>query len=536
MKEPKYRYIAYLRKSTEDEERQKLSRSAQKSKIKERFADLNIVDYLEESKSAFKPYQRPVFQKILDLIDAGKVDGIVAWHPDRISRNEIDASAITYRVRQGIIKDLKFASFTFDNSPEGMMMLQMTMSQSQYYSAKLSKDVRRGISHKVETGGVTGVAPEGYRNNSEKKIVYPDPLRYPLLRKAFDTFLTGEYSVQEVLKLLNEDWGYTTIKRKQIGGGPLTRSSLYRIFANIKYTGWIPDPYVPGKEHKAHFQPMITRDEYDRVQILLGDKGRPRLSVNKQFALRGFINCGECGCSVTAELKKKKLKNGRVNEHIYYHCTGKRLCKQRGCVTEADLYNQLNELIDDYEISPKLYEWGMSALVEMSNRESIERFDIQDMQHDSITGIEKQLDKLLDSLSKEFISNEEFKAKSDPLKKQLHQLQDEQADTADRAKNWYEIVGNTLKTLTSANEKFVEGDLNDKKEILLAIGKNPILMDKKLQITPNEWLIPIKREAKTIRREMSQVRTKLTDKEKASSEPQQIEEAKLKNSWLSMPV
>src|SRR5579885_1209536 len=177
------RYMAYLRKSTEDEERQVLSRVAQRTKIEERYGDLNIVDYLEESKSAFKPYQRPVFQQIMDMLDEGKIDGIVAWHPDRISRNEVDASAVTWRIRQGIIKDMKFASFSFDNSPEGMMMLQMTMSQSQYYSAKLSKDVKRGISQKVRSGGVTGMAPEGYLNDPIKKKIYPDPERFPLIRK-----------------------------------------------------------------------------------------------------------------------------------------------------------------------------------------------------------------------------------------------------------------------------------------------------------------------------------------------------------------
>ena len=111
----KLRYVAYLRKSTEDEERQVLSKSAQKDNILKCYPDIKIVEWLDESKSAFKPDQRPQFQRILTLLDQGKVDGIVAWHPDRISRNEVDASAITWRIRQGIIKDIKLASFSFDH-------------------------------------------------------------------------------------------------------------------------------------------------------------------------------------------------------------------------------------------------------------------------------------------------------------------------------------------------------------------------------------------------------------------------------------
>ena len=518
------RYVAYLRKSTEDEERQVLSRVAQRAKIEERFSDLNIVEFLEESKSAFKP-GRPVFERIMQLFDDGKIDGLIAWHPDRLSRNEIDASAITWRIRQKIIKDLKFASYTYDDSPEGMMMLQMTMSQSQYYSAKLSKDVKRGMGQKVKMGGVTGVAPEGYLNDRIHKTVIPDSTRFPLLRKAFDLYLTGEYSVQSILRILNDDWGYTTIKRSVVGGKPLNRATLYRIFRNPRYAGWIPDPYEEGKFHKAAFPPLITMEEYDQVQKMLRGKGKPRLCASKQFALKGFIRCGECGCMITAETKHKKLVNGNTNYHTYYHCTGKRPCNQNRSIKEQDLFEQLNALIDDYELVPQLYEWGMQALTEVANKEVADRNGIQSMQFESITGIQKQLDTLLDMASKGFITPEDYKAKSEALKNELENRQNEQSDTSQRVKNWYEFVGNTLDTLTAANEKFVIGDLADKKEILLAIGQNPIILDGKLQITPNPWLIPVAGKTKPLRDELERVRT-MPDKIRIASE-----EA-VRNTWL----
>src|SRR3989344_4279827 len=312
------RYAAYLRKSTEDEERQVLSINAQRDKTKERFGDLKIIAWLEESKSAFEPEKRPVFQKLLNMLDAGEVDGIVAWHPDRCSRNEVDASAITWRIRQEIIKDLKFANYYFDNSPEGMMMLQITMSQSQYSSAKLSKDIRRGNEAKRKLGGITGPAMEGYLNDRLKKTIYKDPVRFPLLRQTFDLFLTGEYSVPHVLQIMTDDWKYLTRKKHKVGGNPISRTSLYNIFSNVRYAGLIPDPHEPEVYYKADFPALITPEEYDRVQLLLGRRGLPRLSNKKQFALRGFIRCGECGCMITAQSKKKELKNGQMKLHAYY--------------------------------------------------------------------------------------------------------------------------------------------------------------------------------------------------------------------------
>src|SRR5688572_150752 len=119
------KYFVYIRKSTEDEEKQVLSLETQLDKAKELFNGLDLIFLPPESASAFKPYNRPIFADMIKRIERGEAQGIVAWHPDRISRNEIDAAQVTYMIRTGKIKDLKFGSYNFDNSPEGIMMLQM---------------------------------------------------------------------------------------------------------------------------------------------------------------------------------------------------------------------------------------------------------------------------------------------------------------------------------------------------------------------------------------------------------------------------
>lgn len=88
----------------------------------------------------------------------------------------------------------------------------------------------------------------------------------------------------------------------------------------------------------------------------------------------------------------------------------------------------------------------------------------------------------------------------------------------DRVENWYEFATITFEKPTYAGEKFVSGDLGNKKDILLAIGQNPTLLDRKLQITPNEWLIPVAKNAKRIRAELEKVRTLPQQIQKASEE------------------
>jgi site-specific DNA recombinase len=509
-KENKLRYIAYLRKSSEDDERQVLSKQAQEVKIKERFPDLNIIAYVDESRSAFEPGKREVFDKILMMLDAGEVDGVVCWHPDRLSRNEVEAAHITMRIRRTVIKDLKFANYTFDNSPEGIMMLQLTMSQSQYFSAKLSKDVRRGNEQKRKNGGITGKAPEGYVNDRIKKTVHKDPVRWPLIRQAVEMMLTGEYSVPVILDWLNNEKGYRTIKRNQRGGGQLSRASLYRVFNSVRSAGWIQDPHNRELMYPAEYPPLMSQEEFDRIQTLLGSKAAKKFATRKQFALRGLIRCGECDCMITAQSQEKKLHGGGSNTHIYYHCTRKsklRPCTQRYYVKEEDLYRQCEDLLNEYELSPELYAWSMEALNEMLQEEQPERESAQAMQTQAITDTEAQLDRLLDMSTRGLVDDETFVSKATKLKSILKELNKQQAEDANKVESWYDFMSDTFLRLTGANAKFVNGEFADKKEILLAIGQNPILLNGKLSITPDEWLIPIKQNAKRFNSELDRVRT-----------------------------
>ena len=138
------RYIAYLRKSTEANERQALSIDAQRNEILNSFPNLNIIEWVKESKSAFEAENRPKFSAMMERIKAGEADGIVAWQPTRLLRNSMDAGQIAHYFSHGIIKDLLFVTTKFDNTPEGVKSLQYALADSQYYSANLSRDVKRG--------------------------------------------------------------------------------------------------------------------------------------------------------------------------------------------------------------------------------------------------------------------------------------------------------------------------------------------------------------------------------------------------------
>ena len=112
-------YCLYARKSTESEERQILSIDSQ---IKEmlQLADregLEVVTMKRESHSAKETGQRPIFNEIIEELNAGKFNGILTWAPDRISRNAGDLGKIVDLMDAGKLHEIRTFGQRFSNSP-----------------------------------------------------------------------------------------------------------------------------------------------------------------------------------------------------------------------------------------------------------------------------------------------------------------------------------------------------------------------------------------------------------------------------------
>src|SRR3989344_266111 len=128
------KYIIYARKSTESEERQVRSIESQVSELQEFAAKekLEIVASLCEAKTAKEP-GRIKFAEMLSFLEQGKADGILSWNPDRLARNSIDGGQIIHFVDKGHIKSLKFPTFWFETTPQGLFMLNIAFGQSKYF-------------------------------------------------------------------------------------------------------------------------------------------------------------------------------------------------------------------------------------------------------------------------------------------------------------------------------------------------------------------------------------------------------------------
>src|ERR1035437_9294655 len=141
------KYFLYARKSSEAEEKQVMSIEAQLFEL-EQFAQkegIKITERFIESKSAKTPGRTEFNKMIVKIYESKEPVGILAWHPDRLARNSIDGGQIVYLVDRAKICALRFSTFWFEPTPQGLFMLQVAFGQSKYFSDNLSDNVKRGI-------------------------------------------------------------------------------------------------------------------------------------------------------------------------------------------------------------------------------------------------------------------------------------------------------------------------------------------------------------------------------------------------------
>ena len=518
------RYIAYVRKSEERQERQELSHQAQIRKIKEHFPDLNIVKWQPaESKSSFKP-GRPIFNQALKMIDDGKADALVAWHPNRLSRNEIDSATITYKLRDNL-KDLKFCAFNFDNSPEGIMMLQITMNQSQYESTRQGRDVKKGMETKAINGERPGQVPIGYtkvpvadehgnpivRKDKVVTITGSDPEHFELLKKIWNLYLSGLYTATEIRRIANEDWGFRTRQYKRRDGSPrgnvpLSHSMLYKILNNPFYAGVIMHN---GKEYNGNHKPMITLDQFDMAQKMLGQKGKPRKGVY-DYAYTGLIKCGQCGCSIVGKTVDKRLADGSVKTHVYYHCTRKsekRICSQTKYTKLESIEEEIEKELSNYEILPEFLDLALKIIRREHKKEVKFRNNVYSSQSKSRKSIQKQIDELIIMRVSKKISDEHYERTMQQLEKELSKTDDNLRHTEARAKDWKSVTEKAFDFASNARTKFAKGDIKVRREILMTLGQEVVLENNQLYIKPSEWLAPIKERYPELEKKYLQART-----------------------------
>jgi DNA invertase Pin-like site-specific DNA recombinase len=471
------RYFIYCRKSSEGEERQVLSLASQQEALAKAFGnnpDIKIAGVYEEAKSAKTP-GRPMFAEMLQRIEAGEAEGIASWAPDRLARNSIDGGHIIYLLDRGVLKDLKFATYTFEDNPQGKFMLGIMFNQSKYYSDALSENVKRGNATKVKMGWRPNRPPLGYLNCTQTRTIIPDPVLFPLVRRIFDLCLSGAYTPREICLIATHEWGFLTPRKHRSGGKPPGRSTIYRMLSNPFYMGSI---VWDGAVHPGRHKPLITPDEYERVQALLNRRDQPR-PVRHSFAFAGLLSCGACGKAVTAERKVNRFGS----RYVYYHCAARsriaEACGERS-IEEVELNGQFAAFVGSIALRPGVAGWARARLRDEEERRRATTGQIAASQDAALAEIAAQLEELTSLRLRRMVDDEEFLLERRRLEAARSSV--EQARAPVSTDGLFELLDVAERISVEAAEWFERAEPEQKRRLLGIVCSNPVLKARKASI------------------------------------------------------
>lgn len=471
------RYFVYCRKSSESEDRQVMSIESQQRELQRGFGDrteVEIIGVYQESKSAKAP-GRPVFAEMLARIEKGEADGIVAWAPDRLARNSIDGGRIIYLLDQGVIRDLKFSTYTFENNSQGKFMLSIMFGQSKYYSDALSENVLRGNRTKLENGWRPNLAPLGYLNDAATKTIVIDPDHFPVIRRMFELMLSGCYTARQVAVIARDEWGFRTPCRRKIGGGPLAMSSVYKILSNPFYAGII---LWGGQTYPGKHTPIVSVAEFERVQPRL-HRPSPTRNQKHRFPFTGLIRCATCGYRITAQHNTNRYGA----RYTYYHCVKQRLgirCREPS-LEATKLEAQIVEFLRSLTIDPGIGEWLMKSFDLLDDQLKAEAAARRKMVEQALASVQAQLRELTGLRLRLLLTDEEFIAQREDLRRQERGFAENAAITVD-SDDCIKPFRDAISFCNQAADWFCAASDEAKALILKIVASNPTMAAGKLSI------------------------------------------------------
>ena len=472
------RYIRYSRKSSESKEKQALSIQDQNSECDEYASRLNIAfSYkLQESRSSFKPHNRPEFDKMIELIKSGQANAIISWKPDRLCRNPEEGGKLLQMLQDGVLKEIRTATGDLYTQESDHLVLQIHFGMANQYSRNLSQNVRRGLVHKCERGEYPRPAPIGYESYGERgqRKMKPHPVQAPLISKAFQLASTGGKSLSQISNELNS-LGLRTKMDKKIG-----KSHLHNILKCSTYFGYF---LHNGELFEGEYEPIISKQLYDDVQEALGRRSKPKVKV-WEHTYNGLITCADCGCQITTTVKTKVYKRtNRTATYTYHQCTHRR----GNCSQKAITGKRLEKILSDNfeQISLKEEDWKLGIdLFKARHAEESKKLDkrFRYLQN-NFNSIQSEISGIIKMRANQELTQEEFLGQKAGLLKQRKDIEEKLGDNTNSADIWLELCTRYLNNAFSAREIIEHGTRDEKRDLILELGQNLILEDKKLQFS-----------------------------------------------------
>ncbi len=391
--EPRRKAVLYVRVSSKEQEDGHSLDSQEREGV--RYATqrgLEIVRMWRVSESAWKE-EREAFNEMIAYIKAQPDVPVVIFDSvDRMTRNLSDVHEIMKLTKQHD-KEVHLSRsgkiINKESGPDDSFMMGIEALTAKRYSDEISFKVKRVLRDKADKGNYPSVAPLGYLNNPKTRLIDLDLERAPLIKRLWELRATGLYSLRKL-----EELAYAEGLRTKTGKR-FHHANLEIMFKNPFYYG---DFIWKGQLYQGSHPPLITKHLFEKVQGVAKQGNIPKM-VRRDFAFAGLLTCGQCGCAITSEIKKKR--------YIYYHCThSKGNCEQPSIVEER-LDEKLLGVVQRIQLAPDVHNRILTAL----RRDKGQQHDYREAQLVSLQTRRDTLQRRIDKLYEDKLDgkiNEDF--------------------------------------------------------------------------------------------------------------------------------
>ena len=467
------KYILYVRKSTDDKTHQVLSLSRQTQELRNftKHEGVFIYETLEESRTAKCP-GRPVFNEMLDRIEAGEADGILCWDIDRLYRNPIDEGRVRWLLQNGVIKSIRTPTREFLPDDAGLLM-GVEGGRATDYIIRLKKNVRSGVEEKLRRGEWPGAKPLGFIYDHRLRNIVPDPQKWKITATIFEEYAEGRHSLASASERLF-NLGVTSRSGKL-----WSKYSVWQFLTNRLFIG-IMD--WNGKTFEGKYKTFVSPEVFAKVQAVLKNKSKPRKVRNgHNFAFCGLFRC-TCGSMMTAQWAK-----GNGGTYCYYRCT-----RKAGACSEP--YSQEKTVID--QCLALLKPIGITNEQAQHLHDLIDSEMLQDVSelhktsaklNDSLALAQEKLNKLTRGYLDELIDEDSYQAATKELVLEKTTLKKEKERIQrTRASAWIEPAKRVINTLEIAGKMQSEKSPQEISKLVHQTGTNRLISRKTVSFSFSE--------------------------------------------------
>lgn len=439
----------------------------------EREGLLVVGEYIDRAISG-KTDDRPDFLRMISDASKKQFKYIIVWKLDRFARNRFDSAIHKATLKKYGVKVIS-ATENISDEPEGILLEGVMESLAEYYSANLSKHIKRGQRESAIRGShVGGIPPFGFKSVTvgDKIKLVADEINAPIIKYVFEQYAIG-VPKKDILSELD--------KRGVLNyyGRPLSKSCLQHALHNTKYIG----KYMfHGNEVKGACEAIISEDLFNAVQKRLASVRRaPATKKAKQeYILHGKAFCGFCGTKLIGE--SGASRNGTV--HNYYTCAKRK--RQHNCSKKNEKKDFLEwyvvEQTVEYVLIPERIKYIAERIV-MKYSEEFNDHRIKELER-QLKKIDKEADEAVTaSIKAPEKARQLYYDKLEVLMNQKDDIRLELATSKIAAANRY-----TVEQITAWLKSFCKGDNLDpvfQKRIIDVLINSVYLYDDKIVIYYN---------------------------------------------------